>query len=318
MTDPDEKIAVGIVGYGKIARDRHVPAIRQSSRLTLRSTADPSATDGPVPHYPDIESMLGADEAPDAIAVCTPPQVRHRIARYALAGGRHVLLEKPPCSTTDEVEDLRILAERSGLTLFCAWHARFAPAVAPAREWLSSRKARRVRIDWREDVRVWHPNQSWIWEAGGFGVFDPGINALSIATAILPGRLTLQNALLKIPENSATPVAADLMLTDSDGAEITASFDWLHPSPPTWDIEIETADGDLFLSQGGSRLELDGVEVPLGPNEEYRALYARFAQLIEAGGNDADTSPLRIVAEALGRGRRSAAPRLDATYGLGA
>jgi hypothetical protein len=43
-----------------------------------------------------------------------------------------------------------------------------------------------VEIVWHEDVRKWHPGQQWIWEPGGFGVFDPGINALSIATRIFP------------------------------------------------------------------------------------------------------------------------------------
>jgi D-galactose 1-dehydrogenase len=45
-----------------------------------------------------------------------------------------------------------------------------------------------VNVIWREDVRVWHPGQDWIWQPGGLGVFDPGINALSIITHILPAR----------------------------------------------------------------------------------------------------------------------------------
>ena len=47
---------------------------------------------------------------------------------------------------------------------------------------------KRLLVTWKEDVRHWHPGQQWIWEAGGFGVFDPGINALSIVTKIMPDR----------------------------------------------------------------------------------------------------------------------------------
>ena len=43
-----------------------------------------------------------------------------------------------------------------------------------------------LKVTWKEDVRKWHPGQEWIWQPGGFGVFDPGINALSIVTKILP------------------------------------------------------------------------------------------------------------------------------------
>jgi hypothetical protein len=60
-----------------------------------------------------------------------------------------------------------------------------------------------VRIEWREDVRVWHPGQTWIWEPGGFGVSDPGINALSVATRILPRPFFLTNA---IPYQAASRV----------------------------------------------------------------------------------------------------------------
>ena len=40
-----------------------------------------------------------------------------------------------------------------------------------------------------------------------------------------------------------------------------------------------------------------------GSDAEYPALYARFAQLIGSGASEVDTEPLRLVAEALHRGR---------------
>lgn len=43
-----------------------------------------------------------------------------------------------------------------------------------------------ARNTWKESIRRWHPGQEWILAAGGFGVFDPGITALSILTAVLP------------------------------------------------------------------------------------------------------------------------------------
>jgi D-galactose 1-dehydrogenase len=93
-----------------------------------------------------------------------------------------------------------------------------------------------VRIDWREDVRVWHPGQTWIWEAGGLGVFDPGINALSIATAILPRPFFLTGATLHVPENCQSPIQAELDFVDAAGAPIRAEFDFLQTGPQSWDI----------------------------------------------------------------------------------
>src|SRR5579862_5513997 len=123
--------------------------------------------------------MLKAMPTIEAVALCTTPQVRSALSRSALLQGKHVLLEKPPGVTVSEVLDLIKLAERQGVSLFASWHSRHAPGVEPARTWLAGRTARRVTVTWKEDVRVWHPGQRWIWEAGGLGVFDPGINALS-------------------------------------------------------------------------------------------------------------------------------------------
>lgn len=303
-----QRLAVGIVGFGKIARDQHVAALRDSPLFRLHSVADRSANAGTIRRYADVDDMLAADDSPDVIAVCTPPQVRHRIARLALTRGKHVLLEKPPGTSLDEVEDLGRLAERTEHTLFCAWHSRFAPAVAPAREWLATRTVQRVRIEWREDVRAWHPDQRWIWQRGGFGVFDAGINALSIALTILPAAPSLRDARLRVPSNCETPIAAELTLSDAHEAKITASFDWLHTGPPTWTIEIDTHEGQLLLTDGGSRLTLDGAGVALPPNREYPALYAHFGGLIAGGRCDADVGPLRIATQALLHGHVAIAP----------
>ncbi len=60
------------------------------------------------------------------------------------------------------------------------------PLSGKVREWCAARALTRVGYYLeKEDVRRWHPGQDWIWEAGGFGVFDPGINALSILTEVL-------------------------------------------------------------------------------------------------------------------------------------
>jgi D-galactose 1-dehydrogenase len=218
-------------------------------------------------------------------------QGRHRLARYALEQGKHVMLEKPPGATLSEVEDLHRLADAQKLTLFATWHSRFGAAVEPARAWLANRTMQRVQIDWREDVRHWHPGQDWIWEPGGLGVFDPGVNALSIATRLLPEPFFLAAGELRFPENRATPIAAELDFRSSRGAPIHASFDWLQTGEQTWTIRVETAEGLLMLTQGGAAWSLDGQPQALEAQHEYPALYARFAELIREGRSDVDLAP---------------------------
>jgi D-galactose 1-dehydrogenase len=238
------------------------------------------------------------------VALCTPPQVRRAQAALALAAGKHVLLEKPPGATVAELGPLLTAAATSRRTLFATWHSRFAPAVEPARQLLAGRRITAVRIAWKEDVRVWHPGQDWIWQPGGLGVFDPGINALSILTRILPQPLFVTSADLSFPANRAAPIAATLSLSDALGLPISAEFDFRQTGPQSWDIHVDTDSGPVVLSSGGAKLS-DGSEQPVDAiKAEYPALYRRFVQLTATGESDVDLAPFQLVADAFMLGRR--------------
>lgn len=298
------KIRIGLVGMGKIARDQHVPAIAGDPRFELAGVASPHHKLDGVPYFTDIQSMLTGLPDLDAVAICTPPQIRYEIARHALEHGRHVMLEKPPGATLNEVDGLVSIALKQRVALHATWHSREAAGVEPARRWLESREVREVVVTWKEDVRVWHPGQTWIWKAGGLGVFDPGINALSIITRILPGQLVLRDAELAFPSNCEAPIAATLQLRSDHGASVRMELDFLQTGPQTWDIEVTTTDGRLTLSKGGSVLRIDD-EAPIElPDREYPNLYARFAALVRDRRIDVDVVPFRLVADAFMCGRR--------------
>lgn len=293
---------IALVGIGKIALDQHVPAIAASADWTLAATISrKGAVDG-VPSYTDFAAFLA--ERPDVpvVSLCLPPVPRFAYAEAALLQGRHVMLEKPPGATLAEVQELERLAAARGLTLYTTWHSRMAHAVQPARDWLADKVIRRAHVTWREDVRKWHPGQDWVFEPGGMGVFDPGINALSILTHILPQPVHLTGAELEFPANRQTPIAARLAFS----GHVTADFDWRQTGPQTWDIEVETDRGALALRMGGNVLEIDGQ--PAGGQAsimgEYPALYARMAELVQAGAREVDLAPMVHVADALTLGRR--------------
>jgi L-arabinose 1- dehydrogenase len=298
MTEQNACYTVGIVGVGKIARDQHLPAIAANPGFRLVAAASRNAQVEHVRNYPDIDALLAAEPALDAVSLCAPPQVRYEQACAALLAGKHVMLEKPPGAGVSEVEALRALAHKQGRTLFATWHSRYGSAVEPARAWLANRTLRSVHVRWKEDVRRWHPGQQWIWEPGGLGVFDPGINALSIVTEILPRDVLLCDAALHIPSDCATPIAAELDCIDADGVPVRAEFDWRHGPVEQWEIDVDTTDGLLALSEGGKRLVIAGKPVELGAEREYPALYERFHSLIAHRIDDVDVRPLRLVADA--------------------
>jgi D-galactose 1-dehydrogenase len=298
------KINIAIVGLGKIARDQHVPSLRSSDAFELIAVASPHHQLDGTPSFVDLATLLHAAPEVEAVALCTTPQVRYELACYALERGRHVLLEKPPGVTVSEVLALVELAKQHGVGLFASWHSRHARAVEPARIWLASRKILGATITWKEDVRVWHPGQPWIWQSGGLGVFDPGINALSILTRIIPGSLALKRAELSYPRNCETPIAARLLLTDSRGAAAQVEMDFRQTGRQTWDIEVDTDAGRLRLSSGGGELTVDDKPVETPECSEYGSLYAHFAGLVRGCAIDVDCAPLQLVADAFLCGRR--------------
>jgi predicted dehydrogenase len=308
---PDRPVRLALVGIGKIARAQHLPALRASRSYVLQATVSRhGAVDG-IDGFTDFEALMQSGVPLDAVSLCTPPQGRHVLAGQAIDAGLHVMLEKPPGTSVAAVLDLEARARRAGVSLFASWHSRAGAAVELARTWLAAKRIDHVRATWKEDIRVWHPGQEWILEAGGLGVFDPGINCLSILTHILPGSMHVESAMLAVPSNRAAPIAASLRFLYRGVTKVDAEFDFLYTGEPCWNIEIVTDGGTLLLSHGGQRLEVDGRELHAGENREYDELYRRFAALIVAHESDVDVRPLQHVTDAFLIARWRPAPAFE-------
>ena len=303
-------IRIAIIGYGKIAADQHVPSIKGNERFELAATSSRSG-EGVAQVFTDWRELLKSVEGLEAVAITTPPGPRYEIARACVEAGLHTLLEKPPTATLSEIDELAGLAETRGVTLFTTWHARHNSAVDAAAQALAGKRIARMAIHWHEDVHKWHPGQQWIWEPGGYGVFDPGINAFSIATKIFPGALFVKSAQLSFPENAQTPIAADIAFgSDVSDGDLTASLDWRRTEGEEWTITVETADGaELKLIDGGSRLFVDGEEQVVTTIGEYPDIYREFVDLIDERRSSVDVRPQRLVADCLlVGGRRTVGP----------
>ena len=301
--------SIAIIGVGKIAVDQHLPVIAKNPAFRLAALVSQRGIEQPgVPTFRTPAELYAAMPDLDAVAICTPPGVRHAVALEALGAGMNVLLEKPPAPTVSELADLQRQAAARRCVLFATWHSQYNAGVAEAKKRLEGQKIGRLSIVWKEDVKRWHPGQEWIWQPGGFGVFDPGINALSILTEIAPEPFFVTSANLVYPANRDTPIAASLVFSSISGApnaQLTAEFDWRQIGEQTWTIEIETADGTMLkLIDGGSKLAVNGTIIVAEPMAEYEGIYARFATLLDEGSSAVDVAPFHLVADAMVVGKR--------------
>jgi predicted dehydrogenase len=309
-------IKIAILGFGKIAEDQHVPSIRGNPRFELAATSTRSGHGVP-PIFTDWRELIRSVEGLEAVAITTPPGPRYDYARECILSGLHCLLEKPPTTGLAQINDLACLAEAKQVTLFTTWHAQHHSTVETAARALAGKRISSMQILWHEDVHKWHPGQQWIWEPGGFGVFDPGINAFSIATKIFPGGLFVESAELKVPANAQTPIAADLVFSspEADGP-LRASLDWRRTEGEEWTIAVETVDGaTIRLECGGEKLIVNGEEQRDEGPGEYPDIYRTFANLIDERRSQVDVAPLRLVADSLLVGKTS---RVEAVTADGA
>jgi D-galactose 1-dehydrogenase len=308
---------IAIIGLGKIAIDQHVPSIAANEDFELTAiVSGRQATVGGLPSFRTQEELYEAMPDVKLVAICTPPAGRFETTRMALLAGRDVLVEKPPAATLGEITELAAIATAERRILFTTWHSRFNPAVEEARRLLAGRRLQRLEVDWREDVRRWHPGQAWIWEPGGFGVFDPGINALSIVTEIMPEPIFVASARLEVPANRQTPIGAEIIFATADpvpDSQLTAVFDWRKDGEQSWNIAVETTEGTrLMLTEGGAKLAVNGDIVVDEPSREYPRIYAMLSKLLEEGRSHVDVRPLRLVADAFLVGdRQKVAPFED-------
>ena len=295
-----QPIRAGIVGVGKIARDHHLPSVRANSSFRLVAAASRNARVEGVANYRSIEEMLQGSHDIDAVCICTPPQCHYAAAKAALLSGKHVLLEKPPCASIAQLDALRGLAKETGRTLYQTWHSQHARALPEAARLLQARRLVSAEITWKENARKWHAGQDWLWEAGGFGVLDCGINALAIMTRLVKEPIFPAAARLLVPQNAVTPIAAELALMTDAGVPISAAFDYRHSGPEIWTISLQTLSGPVVLYAGGNAITQSDEPSswpPVTLAYEYELIYRRFAELISRGDSEVDSRPLELVAD---------------------
>jgi predicted dehydrogenase len=118
--------------------------------------------------YPYVQTthnyreVLGSDV--DAVVIATPVHTHSRLALEALRAGKHVLVEKPMTSGSDEAEMLVYEAERRGLVVMVGHTFEYNPAVEAVREIIASGQL--GEIYYINAVRV------------NLGLFQPDINVL--------------------------------------------------------------------------------------------------------------------------------------------
>ena len=136
-----EKMKIGIIGCGRIARAAHIPSYLKCEDVEIKYFCDiiPEKAQDCVEKYntgiavADYHDVISDPEVV-AVSICTPNMAHKFISIDALRAGKHVLCEKPMAVTLAECEAMVAAAEESGKYLMIGQNQRLAMAHAKAKE----------------------------------------------------------------------------------------------------------------------------------------------------------------------------------------
>ncbi|HSQ35786.1 MAG TPA: Gfo/Idh/MocA family oxidoreductase [Candidatus Binatia bacterium] len=123
---------IGVIGTGAMGSN-HLRVLRSIPQYRVTCAADPNRDNldkacagGDIRKLVDFRQAL---PLVDAVMVSTPTREHLTICRFFLENGKHVLVEKPICSTLAEADGLIALSEEKRLVLAVGHLERFNPAV---------------------------------------------------------------------------------------------------------------------------------------------------------------------------------------------
>jgi predicted dehydrogenase len=226
----DDPVRIGVVGLGywgpNLARN-----IQERDEAELAGLCDLSTErlDKLGKRYPaagryrQLETMLQDPEI-EAVAVATPVSSHHRIASAALRAGKHVFVEKPLASSSEEAYDLIELADDEGLVLMPGHTFLYSPPVTMIRELITSGELGDIYFisTSRVNLGLHQPDASVAW--------DLGPHDFSILRYWLEETPSHASALTRSCIFPGVPDVAFISLEFPSGTIAHVELSWLAPS----------------------------------------------------------------------------------------
>jgi predicted dehydrogenase len=289
-----EKIKVGVIGCGSIARRRHLVEYATNKNVEIIAVCDiiadraeETAENYRAKAFTDYKEMLKLAEI-DAVSVCLPNYLHATVSIDALNAGKHVLCEKPMATSKEEAKAMIEAAKISGKKLMIAHNQRFVSSHQKAKQVIESGKLGKI---YSFKTTFGHPGpESWSIDGSGSWFFnkekafigamgDLGVHKADLMRYLL-GEFTEVGAFIETSAKQNTEVDdnAVYILRTSSGIIGTLAASWSY---------VTGGDNSTIIygEKGVLRLESDPVYSLI---EEYRNGERTYHQLDKIQTNEAD------------------------------
>ena len=218
-----------IVGTGAVAH-RQARAVQAHPHAHLvavtnqtREKADEFAALWGGPSVYDTLDDLLAAEHPDVVLICTPPAVHREQTVASFAAGAHVVVEKPPAPSLEELDEMRAAAAAAGRRLAVVFQQRTGTAAAHVRRLLADGVLGRPLIAvcqtlWYRDEDYFAVPWRGKWETEGGGTtLGHGIHQLDLLGHLLGDWASVQGRLWRLDRETQTEDASTATIVFRSG-----------------------------------------------------------------------------------------------------
>ena len=220
--------------------------------------------------FADFDTLIAQADI-DAVDICLPHHLHEPAIRAAAAAGKHILCEKPLCTTLAEADAIRVALAASGVTLMCAHNQIFNPGVQRAKELLAAGAIGQVyELRTMDMFRHGYGTDAtkWAWRSkkstmGGGELIDTGYHPSYLLLYLAEAAPTAVTAMLS---NYYAHVlegedSAQVLVRFGDGAVGNIVTSWAYEFPAgSWPFHIIGAEGQIYGGNNHVSLKLNGAE----------------------------------------------------------
>lgn len=199
------------------------------AELTWLCDLDPRALSATARRHPEARctadtAELLADPDLDAVVVATPISTHHALASAALAGGKHVWIEKPLAASSNEAVELVRAAESANLVLLPGHTFLYSPPVVKIKELIESGELGEIYFISmsRVNLGLHQPDASVLWDLA-----PHDFSILRYWLDELPAEVSGMTRACLIPD---TPDVAFVNMRFAGGTIAHLELSWLSPS----------------------------------------------------------------------------------------
>ncbi len=233
-------LQVGLIGYGLSGRYLQAPFFAAHAGFRIAKVMTSRAAELRV-NFPEFSPVaraedIFADPAIDLVAIATPNDTHYALARAALMAKKHVLVDKPACTSVAELQELKDLAAAHSCHLFVFQNRRWDSDFLTVRDILKrGQLGRLVAYEARYDRWKPAPNAKAWKETPGPGagmLYDLGAHLIDQAIACFGPPLGAAGRTWTQRAHSVIPDAFDVHL-EYDGfvADLSCSLLVREPTP---------------------------------------------------------------------------------------